>query len=252
MQDTELSGKFLKLLFPEFDVLSIKCLNSQEPIWSSYDAKGVRLDVRIGDAVGKIYDLEMQVAINSNLPRRTRYYQSALDQQLIEKGAEYYSLRDCYLIFICLVDMFGRDRSIYTFRNMCVEDRDIFLDDGATKIFLNASGTVGEVGKGMQNFLDYVATGKVTDDYTKELNDSVDRARIKRAWKEEFMMMSVREMDAREEGREEGSIQAMLKFASFKLKQGDSENSTINDLVSIFRIDETAARSIIQRTEIEL
>ena len=49
----------------------------------------------------------------------------------------------CYLIFICPFDPFGKGRHIYTFRNLCVEDKKLELSDGAIKIFLNAKGRDG-------------------------------------------------------------------------------------------------------------
>lgn len=72
--------------------------------------------------------------------------------------------------------MFDRNRKIYTFKNACMEDRDLLLNDGTTKIFLNASGVVGEVGEGLQNFLDYIATGKASDNYTKKIENHVNEA----------------------------------------------------------------------------
>lgn len=35
---------------------------------------------------GTIYDIEMQVTDTKELPKRTRYYQSMLDLQMIDKG----------------------------------------------------------------------------------------------------------------------------------------------------------------------
>lgn len=144
--------------------------------------------------------------LKHNLPKRSRLYQSVLDQELIEKGTDYDTLKDCYIIFISPNDMFGQNRKIYTFKNACMEDKDLLLNDGVTKIFLNASGVVGEVGKGLQNFLDYVATGKASDSYTRKIENHVNEAKITGKWKVEFMMMSIREMDLKAEAREEGKI----------------------------------------------
>lgn len=206
MEDTEISGEFLKLLFPEFSTGIIKSLRLQKVSRLSYDTRGVRFDVFIEDYNNNVYDLEMQVILKHNLPKRSRLYQSVLDQELIEKGTDYDTLKDCYIIFISPNDMFGQNRKIYTFKNACMEDKDLLLNDGVTKIFLNASGVVGEVGKGLQNFLDYVATGKASNSYTRKIENHVNEAKITGKWKVEFMMMSIREMDLKAEAREEGKI----------------------------------------------
>lgn len=68
-----------------------------------------------------------------------------------------------YIIFICLSDLFGKDRYVYTFENICKEDSEVMLNDGAKKIFLNANGKNGTVSKELKAFLDYVA-GKPSED----------------------------------------------------------------------------------------
>ena len=69
----------------------------------------------------------MQIANTNELPKRTRYYQSIIDLQLLDKGKHYKKLKQSYIIFICPFDLFGKGRHIYTFENTCKEDKDISL-----------------------------------------------------------------------------------------------------------------------------
>ena len=55
-------------------------------------------------------------------------------------------------------------RHVYTFENLCKEDNSIALNDGTTKIFLNAVSDMDDISKELRAFLDYVA-GKQSDDY---------------------------------------------------------------------------------------
>ena len=57
-------------------------------------------------------------------------------------------------------DVFGKNRHIYTFENICREDPGIKLRDGAIKIFLNAKGNLNDVSSELRAFLDYLGGKK--------------------------------------------------------------------------------------------
>ena len=44
-----------------------------------------------------------------------------------------------FIIFICLFDPMGNNRAVYTFENICIDDKTILLQDGIKKIILNAN-----------------------------------------------------------------------------------------------------------------
>ena len=69
--------------------------------------KGVRLDVYAKDEAQTCYNIEMQVLKQPDLGRRSRYYQSQMDMELLAKGCEYIELPDSYVIFLCDFDPFG-------------------------------------------------------------------------------------------------------------------------------------------------
>lgn len=104
------------------------------------DVRSVRLDVYVTDNQEIVYNIKMQLSNVDNLAKRTRYYQSMIDLQLINKGETFHQLNRSYIIFICPFDLFRRKRHIYTFENTCKEDSSILLEDRETKIFLNAKG----------------------------------------------------------------------------------------------------------------
>ena len=131
----------------------------------------------VKDRKGTTYDIEMQMTDTGELPRRTRYYQSMIDLQMIDKGKSYKQLKPSYIIFICPFDVFHMERHIYTFENICREDKRISLRDGTTKIFLNADSWLDDVSKELRAFLDYV-DGKVSDDaFVRKLEKAVEEAR---------------------------------------------------------------------------
>lgn len=65
-------------------------------------------DPEIDHIKNTVCDIEMQVVNTGELPKRTRFYQSVLDLQLLDKGQTYKRLKPGYIIFICPFDTFGK------------------------------------------------------------------------------------------------------------------------------------------------
>ena len=59
----------------------------------------------------------MQCQDTKEVPERTRYYHPLIDQDLLEKGEVYDSIKNMVIIFVCLFDLFGRGLWKYTFQN---------------------------------------------------------------------------------------------------------------------------------------
>ena len=108
---------------------------------------------------------------------------------VLMRGAHLCIMKPSYIIFICPFDMFGKGRHIYTFENICREDKDICLNDGAVKIFLNADSDMDDVSRELRAFRDYVG-GKVPEDaFVKKLEEAVAEARKNREWRHEYMTL---------------------------------------------------------------
>ena len=108
MQDPELCKELLQRILPDLEIDHVEYPELQKSIRIDIDAKSVRLDVYVKDGKGTVYDIEMQVAGAEELPKRTRYYQSMIDLQMIDRGQSYKKLKPSYIIFICLSDVSGR------------------------------------------------------------------------------------------------------------------------------------------------
>lgn len=241
MQDSELCKELLQRILPDLEIDHIEYPELQKEIKPDVDAKSIRLDVYVRDGRGTIYDIEMQVTDTKELPKRTRYYQSIIDLQLIDKGQHYKLLKPSYIIFICPFDVFCQGRHIYTFENICKEDTNIALGDGAVKIFLNADSEMDDVSRELAAFLDYVA-GKETDDsFVKKLDDAVKMAKKNREWRHEYMTLLMRDQENMEKGIEKGiekgTLQERRKIIIKMIGQG------FND-VQIMSVCETSAEEI--------
>ncbi len=116
------------------EIGKIAYLSPQNTVAVGIEAKSIRVDILVKDENGKSYDIEMQVSNEHNLPKRLRYYQAALDISFLDKGLHYKTLNDSYIIFVCLFDAIGKGKPLYTFENICLEDRQTLLQDGAKKV----------------------------------------------------------------------------------------------------------------------
>jgi len=216
MQDPELCRELLQIILPELEIDHVEYPELQKGIRPDADAKSVRLDVYVKDGKGTVYDIEIQVADTKELPKRTRYYQSVIDLQMLDKGQHYKELKPSYIIFICLCDVFGKRRHIYTFENTCREEKGLLLKDGTVKIFLNADSRKKDASRELRAFLDYVGGKKPDDPFVRKLDEAVEKAKKNREWRSEYMTLLMRD----QENMEKGIIQERRKIITKMICQG--------------------------------
>lgn len=179
--------------------------------------KGIRLDVYAKDENNTHYNVEMQVLKRAALGKRSRYYHSQIDMELLLKGKEYQDLPDTYVIFICDFDPFGKKRYCYTFMNCCLEDKELKLRDGSNSIFLSTKGeNETEVSQELMNFLKFVSAdlkesiSDFQDPYVKQLQEAISRIKSNREMEERYMILRELLKDEYSEGmllgREEGML----------------------------------------------
>ncbi len=164
-----------------------------------------------------VYDIEMQKVDTGNLPLRARMYSSMMDANMLDKGLEYERLKDSYVIFICMFDLFEKGRTKYTFRSMCEEDGDLPLGDGRCIMFLNTKGSIGELGADMDAFFEYlnggvasIGTGKdsgsefveMVDNYVLDINGDED-------WRQGYMKYELNLIEKYKEGMASGEARGI-------------------------------------------
>ncbi len=177
--------------------------------------KGVRLDVYAKDEKQTRYNVEMQVEKKPALGKRSCYYQSQMDMEMLLAGEDYKELPNTYVIFICDFDPFGEGKYRYTFQSMCKESENANLKDGRTILFLNTHGkNECEVPKELVTLLQYMkedlegSEKEFHDPYVGQLQKFIRDIKGNREMEERFMifeeMLKEEHTAGREEGREEG------------------------------------------------
>lgn len=204
--------EFLEILFLS-PIEKITYLSSQNAITTSSNSKFIRLDVLVKDKTGTSYDIGMQVSNEYNLPKRMRYYQAALDVSFLDQGYSYKALNDSYILFICLFDPIGSNQAVYTFENICVENKELHLQDGTKKIILNANAFKRTDNRALQGFLQYVKTGEVTTAYTRRIEQVIQTVKQNELARNEYQILPAAIMDAFDEGKSLGLVEGSRRKA---------------------------------------
>lgn len=250
MQDPKNSKKFLEMLFGvPIDRIDV---SGETPLNYHPKHKSVRLDVYIKDENNTRYNIEMEAFKKDSLVKRTRYYHSQIDMNLISTGTNYKELPDTFVIFICDFDPFGREKYCYTVRNKCDEDASIEIKDGVTSIYLSTFGTnKNEVSKELVNFLDFVherAEGSnrdYGDAFIKQLQDSIREIKQSREMGEAYMGLKEWLEDEYDEGMEAGRKELLTSMIEKKLSKGH----TPEEIADILEEDISVISEIVEELQ---
>ena len=175
----------------------------QKSITPHYENKGVRLDVYVQDST-RVFDVEVQNILDDELPTRTRYYQSMMDIDLLLKGKKYSELKECYVIFVCKDDFFGENLPCYSFSNLCHEKLNLELGDKTHKIIFNASSFSKEKDLERKSLLEYIKDKKSTSDFTKMIDQLVEKTKENQTFRGDYMAWGLAEQDAEKRGYNAG------------------------------------------------
>ena len=218
----EVCKELLEILLQiKIDHIEIK---SEETVEVDYGKKGIRMDVYAVGAT-KSFDLEMQATDDGELPERTRYYQGILDVQELNSGEDYRTLKDSYIIFICVPDIFGKGLAKYTFENLCIENPEIKLNDRSYKYFYIADNYDKILDEKQKAFLKLVASNDKsetqTDSFTEKISKLVEEAKLNSQWRKQYMEwereMAIKFRQGEEKARREDARNLYANGVSIEL-----------------------------------
>lgn len=231
------------------EIADLSYLETEKSMSTRYQSKGIRLDVYVKDEQGTVYNIEMQVRKPEaeGLAKRTRYYQSMMDADLMEPGADYLALNQTIIIFICPFDPFDAGRYLYTFENVCQEDHEITLGDGTRKIFLNTKGTHGSIDDSIKAFLHYV-DGVISDDlFVQEIDEEIRNIKIKGQERMGYMFFADRISEERQEAMQEGRAEGRTEGRAEGRAEGrtDERMSNIRQLIAKLKMSAEQAMDVL-------
>ena len=100
---------------------------------------------------------------------------------------------------------------------LCYDEPNLKLEDGMTKVFINAKGTIGDITPELQKFLKMVSKHEATDDFTRRLQEIIDFFHMDDNTRDSYMTLEMKILEetkyarkiALEEGLERGLEQGL-------------------------------------------
>lgn len=190
-------------------------MHGEETIETDYGSKVIRLDVYAKNE-SQAFNLEMQAADTKELPERSRYYQGCIDVDTLQSGKKYKELKDSYVIFICVTDIFEKGLSCYHFENLCRENHLIKLNDRAYKYFFVAKNCDKILNEKQKAFLELVIGRKPSNKFTERLAQLTEDAKKNTQWKRQYMDWERQRTYDYEDGKEAGITIGLAEGAQQK------------------------------------
>lgn len=227
MRSEEICKLFLEALLG-INIQRIEFIDRQKDLADSYEFHSIRLDVYLKDDAGTVFDVEIQADRRDDLPRRVRFYQSGIDRGELPKGADYASLSESYIIFVCDFDYFNIGKAVGE-RVSFLKGTDVPYEDGSHVFFLNSRYKEANANPSILEFLDLIRTNDVEKRYETPLGqrakEKIQAVRGDRTLEVSYMTYAQKMLDERRlgyaEGRAEGRAEgeaAGLKNAIVALK----------------------------------
>ncbi len=142
------------------------------------------------------------------------------------KGQDYAELLDSYVLFICKSDPFldegekGFGLPCYTFKNVCLENGEVPLDDKSTKVLYNASAYKAVEDEKIRDFLHFVSTNEpAVNEFSQTLSDTVAKLKDNEKFRKDYAAMNLHDRDIKKAAREEGALQKAIDAAINMLKK---------------------------------
>lgn len=251
MRDKDICKHLLEKLL-QTKITDIIYLEEEKVIDIKWDAKSIRLDVYVEDG-NRVFNLEMQTTNQKNLAKRSRYYGSLIDLNTIEKGETYNKLKETYILFICTFDPFQKGKPQYTFENLCVEDKELRLDDKTQKIFFNTTAYDKAEDEDVRAFLKYVNGESDSNPFVQEIETKVDEVKSDKKWRQEYMTLLMREEEIREEslqeGKKEGKKEGIQGTIRILKSIGTDSEDIKTKIIQTFQLTEEEAETYVKETK---
>ncbi|MCC8105920.1 MAG: Rpn family recombination-promoting nuclease/putative transposase [Clostridiales bacterium] len=266
----EVGEEFVRLLLEtifQLDFGRIKIIPQKVYNGADTDLHGVRLDVYVEtesergiSADASVFDIEPEKndreELVQALPQRTRFYHAKIDATSLQSGDGYEHLKKVIVVMIMPFDPFGKDRVVYTIRNMCQEEPQLPYDDGARTLFLYTKGTRGRTRKKLRELLHYMedsTAANAVNPSLRKLHRMVETVKLDKEVSLDYMKIFEHEemirKEGREEGREEGRREQMAYTERERLRAEAAEQkvrtSTFTAIKNIMKnLDFTAEQAM--------
>lgn len=238
MKNPKAYRNVISIIMEEPDI-QIDEVKVEQVILNKIGKKAIRLDAWAKSSDNRQFNMEMQNDTKGDdVRKRSRFYQGLMDVPILKSGknTKYKQLPSTVIIFITQDDIFGRNLAKYTFTEQCEEIKDLKLEDGTTKIFLNMTSKNGA--PELVSMLQYMKDTNmenpgiiIKDSRIVELDKIVSEVRESEEW--EAVRMNILEI-----GKEIGIKELVVKV----YKKGKS----VEEIAELFEKDVEEIKRIVE------
>ena len=221
-------------------------MHGEETIETDFESKGIRLDVYAKND-SKAFNLEMQASDSKELPERSRYYQGCIDVDILQSGQKYKELKDSYVIFICISDLFEKGLPCYRFENLCLENNSIKLNDRSYKYFFIASNCDKILNEKQKAFMELVIGRKPKDKFCERLARLTEEAKKNTQWRKQYMEWERQRTYDYESGKEAGIAEGVQQKAKEDARSFYANGASIELIAKSLHMTEEQVREIVSK-----
>ena len=185
-ENPDVAKELLELLL-DIKIDRLERPQSEKQFKTDFVSRGIRFDVYVKDGTGRSFDIEIQTTRKTNLIKRARYYHGLMDVDALHSGIDYNFLKDSYVIFLCLGDVFGYGLPVYTFQKTAKEDSSILMNDGTTTVFFDALNYDKMKSEKVRSFFKFLCGLNIKDNFTEKLSALVERLKVNAQRRHEYM-----------------------------------------------------------------
>lgn len=224
---------------PGITLVSVKT----QYVISKVTSHGARLDVLAEDAEKTLYHLEIEGADVTDHARRTRFYGSLTDGEVLRKGKDYSELPERYIFYISRKDIWKGGCTVYEEEKRFRKSGQVYTD-GAHLIYVN---TEIDDRSRIAKLMKYFKTADPFDDSEGELSKQVRFLKTEEGGIE--IMCEIMER-IREEGKIEGRREGIREGKKSGLREGrksgrlESSRKAAVNLDQMGMLPETIARAV--------
>ena len=199
-EDLEAAQELCRILLQD-DSIVLRSVRTQYVI-RNLENHSIEPDILAEESHGNLIDIEVQMYREKAPFRRSRYYQSGIDMNILEKGRSYQNLPDVTLIYLTKEDFIGDKRGAYMIqRKFKGQNKAICLENGLYERYYNLEYPTND--QRINELLRYFVH---SDPYyeTPNFPRIVERVRYFKTKKEGVEVMCEITDRIRREGKEEG------------------------------------------------
>ena len=255
IQDAEFIAKLIIERATNEKVDQITVVPEKELTGIDIGHHGIRMDLYVEEyedrRLAKVYDIEPNKYNPAELPMRSRYSQSLTDVKLLNSGDAYETLPEYISIWILPYDPFGKNRMIYTVKNVVEEFPELLYNDGVKRLFLYVGGELGGTEK-LKDLLHYFSSskkGNVTDAELEHLHSIVEKAKHNQKVGKRYMtlqdMIDYEKKESYEDGKAEGREEGILVLISTLKELNVPNDEILKQLMQKFSLTMEEAKAYL-------